>query len=358
MSKFTVIRRLISLALLASIPVIISACGSIGFGIHARGDVGRAFGVGGTALRAYNFVNGVTGSAWYGYTSHFQAQGTLQGLSPSRFAGRVVRNLVEQGRAPQPGQLTPEQQYYIGRGVSGSLVAEFGMADLDDPRVRIQMEFLNSLGGFMYTAAPDGTSLWAGVKVGLLDTDTVCAYATPGGFVWVSRGALALCESEDELAALLAHELGHMANEHSIAAYHKDTGGKIRLDVAFLDAAAEGAADFDRNLGNYVHGQAKRVRDDPYTEDQEFQADQWAVVTLQLAGYRHDALYRLLERFDSWQRSNPDRSRYLGNHPPVEKRLSAVKRFVGDNEDAFKLQVGATAQARQHARFTATFRLG
>jgi predicted Zn-dependent protease len=149
-----------------------------------------------------------------------------------------------------------------------------------------------------------------------------------------------------------------MAQEHSIAAYHKDTGGKVRLDVAFMDAAAAGASDFSPSLGNYVAGQAKRVRDDPYTEDQEFQADQWAVVTLQLAGYKHDALYRLLDRFSKWQRAHPEGSKYLGNHPPVDKRMKELKDFVHENEDAFKLQVNASATARQQARFSATFKIG
>jgi predicted Zn-dependent protease len=354
MNSYRVARRLISLVILATL---LSACGSFGIGIHGSGNLSR-FGVGGDVIRGINMANGITSSSYYGYSSYFYGTGTLAGLSPGRFAGRVVSSLIAQGNAPEPGQLTPQQQYFIGRGVSGSLIAEFGAADLDDPRIQVQTEYLNSLGGFMYQAAPDGASLWAGIRIGILKSDTVAAYATPGGFIWISQGALNLCETEDELAALVAHELGHMAQEHSIAAYHKDTGGKVRLDVAFMDAAAAGASDFSPSLGNYVAGQAKRVRDDPYTEDQEFQADQWAVVTLKLAGYKHDALYRLLDRFSKWQRANPEGSKYLGNHPPVDKRMKELKDFVHENEDAFKLQVNASATARQQARFSATFKIG
>lgn len=341
-------RRGVSLLLLSLFAYVLAGCGTFGINLHSRGAVGHAFG--GNLGSAVNWT-----SHSINVSSHFVHSGVLRGLSPTRFAGRFVRSLIEQGNAPRPEQLTAEQQYYLGRGVSAALVDEFSMADPALPEVKVQLEYLNGMAGFLYSSSSDGASLWAGVRVGLLDSNEVAAYATPGGYVWVTRGAIDMCESEDELAALMAHELGHMSMEHSIAAYHQDNGGKVRVDLALLEAAAGGASDVDPNLGSYVKGHAQRVRDDPYTEDQEYEADRWAVVALQLSGYEPEALQRLMDRVEQWEKANPDSSRYLKNHPPVSRRKSEIQAFTSQNSEMFTVEASAEAKAAQNARFTATF---
>lgn len=348
MKTARILRRIISMLLLSMAVYVMAGCGTFGINLHSRGAVGNAFGG-----RVGSAVNWTTHSIHV--SSHFVESGVLRGLSPTRFAGRFARSLIEQGNAPRPEQLTAEQQYYLGRGVSAALVDEFGMADPELPQVKVQLEYLNGMAGFLYSSAADGASLWAGVRVGLLESKEVAAYAAPGGYVWVTRGAIDMCRSEAELAALMAHELGHMSLEHSVSAYHQDNGGKVRVDLALLEAAAGGASDVDPNLGSYVKGHAERVRDDPYTEDQEYEADRWAVVALQLSGYPPHALLQLMDRVEEWERANPDSSRYLKNHPPVARRKREIEAFTAKNNEMLTLEVGAEATDAQNARFTATF---
>ena len=55
----------------------------------------------------------------------------------------------------------------------------------------------------------------------VLDTDGVNAFAAPGGYVHITRGALALIQSEAELADVLGHEIGHITEKHTINAIKK-----------------------------------------------------------------------------------------------------------------------------------------
>src|SRR5215475_14369590 len=55
----------------------------------------------------------------------------------------------------------------------------------------------------------------------VLDTDGVNAFASPGGIVHVTRGALALAKNEAEIAGVLGHEIGHVAHKHTVNAIKK-----------------------------------------------------------------------------------------------------------------------------------------
>jgi beta-barrel assembly-enhancing protease len=331
-------RRMCGMLLLA---LLVAGCGSIGFSI--RGDVGRF--VGGTVGSSLRW----TSDTWHRVNAHWYTRGVLVGVKPGQYVATSISQSMEKGEAPE--EFSPEQQYYVGRGVSAALVDEFGMEELDPPAVQAQLSYLNRMAGFLQVTAGDGTGLWAGVRVGILDSRTVAAFATPGGFIWVTRGALQLVRSEEELAALLCHELGHVAHEHAIKAYVKDGGGQVRANPWLANLDLLNPVRF--HTGNYFGGLAKRIAENRYTVDQEYEADQWAAVALQQAGYSHRALIRLLERIEEWEINTPDAGAYLANHPPVSDRLKRLEDFFRREADHFRPEVDAEAAQRQNERFRA-----
>ncbi|MEZ4386434.1 MAG: CHASE2 domain-containing protein [Candidatus Krumholzibacteriia bacterium] len=131
--------------------------------------------------------------------------------------------------------ITPEQEYYIGRAVAATLLVTY--KPLDDA---VANGYLNQLGQTlaMASARPE---TFGGYHFLLLDSDEINAFACPGGLVLVSRGLVACCRNEDELAAVLAHEIGHVAGKHGLRSIKKS-----RLTGALTILAAEGA----RNLGS------------------------------------------------------------------------------------------------------------
>src|SRR5215471_2085320 len=64
----------------------------------------------------------------------------------------------------------------------------------------------------------------------VLDTDGVNAYATPGGFVHITRGLLGLIKNEAELAGVLGHEITHIANKHTVHAIEKSKGMDLGVE--------------------------------------------------------------------------------------------------------------------------------
>jgi len=347
MKTLRTIRRTFGALLMLGCLGTVAGCFSIGF--HGVGNVGGV--VGGALGKAINWGIGISNTQVWRYSAHWTSRGVFSGISPGRYLATSIRESMEGGEAPET--FSPEQQYYVGRGVSASLVNEYKVANYNDPKVKAQLKYLNQMAGFVSVSAPDGTGLWAGVHVGILESPKVGAYATPGGFIWITRGALDLVQTEDELAALVCHELGHVAKEHAIKAYVKDGGGKVKPNPFIKNLGM--LSPMPRATGNYFGSLAESIANNKYGEDQEYEADQWATVSLQMAGYDSRSLVRLLNRVDAWEKKHPDRGAYLANHPPVDKRIKKVEDFMDDDEELFLLKVSVDVGNRRNARFKAAF---
>jgi len=155
----------------------------------------------------------------------------------------------------------------------------------------------------------------------VLDSPIVNAFALPGGYVYVTRGLIALANSEAELASVLAHEVGHVAARHSAQRYNRGMG--MALGGAVLGAV----------LGNQIVSdlvqQGGQLYLLSYSRKQEYEADQLGVRYLVRAGYdpyaeadflrsleAHDALEQALNR-----EKNKRPSEFLTTHPITAKRV-------------------------------------
>jgi len=112
--------------------------------------------------------------------------------------------------------LTPEQEYYIGRAVVAQVLQTY--PPLDRPQAN---DYMNLLGQSLavFSERPE---TFGGYHFLLLDSDEINAFAAPGGLILVTRGMLRCCENEDELAAVLAHEICHAELKHGLSAIKAD----------------------------------------------------------------------------------------------------------------------------------------
>ena len=121
----------------------------------------------------------------------------------------------------------------------------------------------------------------------ILNTPVVNAFALPGGYIYLSRGLLALADSEAELAGVLAHEIGHVTARHAARRFSRHVlanFGAELLDLVTIGGMAEAArAEADA----YIQG---------YTRDQEFEADSLGLRYLRAAGYDAGAAPRFLNK--------------------------------------------------------------
>ena len=122
---------------------------------------------------------------------------TLAGCSRNPVSGRPEMVLV-----------STEQEVKVGREEAKKVEALMGFADLKSARSYVQ-----AIGQRLAAYSPRTDVVYT---FDVVDMDVPNAFALPGGPVYVSRGLLAVCNSEDELAGVIGHEIGHVTARHSV----------------------------------------------------------------------------------------------------------------------------------------------
>ncbi len=111
----------------------------------------------------------------------------------------------------------------------------------------------------------------------VINSDVVNAFAEPGCYIYVTRGILSIMNSEDELASVLGHEVGHVVADHSAQRQNAAT-------LSTLGALIVGVATGSGQLAQLA-GQAAQLYTLNYSREQEFQSDDLGVRYLQRSGY-------------------------------------------------------------------------
>ncbi len=221
--------------------------------------------------------------------------------------------------------INPEQEYYIGRAVAATILSRYEpYMDSDATR------YVNMVGQAVAMAS-DLPETFRGYRFLILDSDEINAFAAPGGFVFVTRGLLRLCSNEDELAAVLAHEVGHVQHQHGLRAIRQG-----RLTTAFTILAMAGAREYGRDelrqLTQAFEGSIQDITHtlmtSGYSRRLEREADIAAVTIMKRLGYNPSALIHMLEAMD--RNLEPGRRDFAATHPPPSERIRDIRRVIGD----------------------------
>ena len=166
--------------------------------------------------------------------------------------------------------------------------------------------------------------------VGVLDSDAVSAFAAPGGYIFVSRGALRLMRDEAELAGVLGHEIIHVTERHIV--HELDIRGGESGVVSGLARIIGGSGDPARAAFSQAVDQAMAILlEEGLSQEDELEADSLGTFLATQAGYDPRGLPRFLERIAS--RDSGEREDILANtHPPYATRLSSLGGFLADND--------------------------
>jgi beta-barrel assembly-enhancing protease len=152
------------------------------------------------------------------------------------------------------------------------------------------------------------------------DSDVVNAYATLGGRIRVHGALLAKLRSEDELAALLAHEIAHVKNRHVAANAGRGVALALLLGLVSADAGAAAAQS--------MLGQAVGVAMLGYSRAQESEADEAALQAV-VALYGHaGGVITLFERLGESEAAQATPPQVLATHPLTSERLQALRSQV------------------------------
>jgi len=217
--------------------------------------------------------------------------------------------------------ITPEQEYYIGRTVAATVLLGYKPLPTEDLNW-----YVNEVGQTLaqFSERPE---VFGGYHFMVLDSDDINAFAAPGGLILVTRGLIECCKSEDELASVLAHEIGHVEKKHGLRAIR--TG---RLNSALTVLAVESAknlagddlAQVTQAFDESINEISTTLMNSGYSRKLEYEADAAAIAILENAGYQPGSLVAMLENMNrSW---DPNRHDFAATHPPPADRIHQLKK--------------------------------
>ncbi|HEY8120367.1 MAG TPA: M48 family metallopeptidase [Myxococcota bacterium] len=195
----------------------------------------------------------------------------------------------------------------LGTGVLRAMGESFGPSALDEAhRERVRACFERTA-SYAHLTRPATLEFRAGGEMG------ANAFALPGGTVVVTDELIALAQSDDELAAVLAHELGHLQHRHGVRAL---------LQALGVGVLANGAlGDFD---GAGLVAAAPMLLQLQYSRGFEREADAFAQRVLEEARIDPSALSRMLARLEATHPGG-ELPAYLSTHPPTAERQRALR---------------------------------
>jgi len=175
----------------------------------------------------------------------------------------------------------------------------------------------------------------------VLETDAVNAFAVPGGFVHITRGALALAQDEAELAGVLGHEIIHVTERHSIKSMQKSKSIQMGANETLSGSAAL--------LNQVVEQVYLDIIDKGFGRSEEHESDEKGAAAANKAGYAPLGLHRFLERLQTRNKDSKEKRGLFASHPETSDRLERLTKQV--NSRKLAATVTLADRYRQHISY-------
>ena len=258
------------------------------------------------------------------------------------FFGLNLISLRAQGLSLDMGGATlkmePEslqEEIAAGRLVSGQIL---GAAKLL-PDANLQ-RYVNLVGRRIADQTERRDLAWS---FGVVDSIAVNAFASPGGQILMTSQLLQLIETEDELAAVLAHEVAHVVRKHHYRVIRKQRMLEFGSQAAKISEDGTG-------MSEKLAGMVAQILARGLDQSAEYEADRDGMIYAARAGYDAAALIRVMERLALLSAKEPSGELILSTHPSAENRRMALARQVNaDIEKAAVLSKSAN-RYRQYVK--------
>jgi Putative Zn-dependent protease, contains TPR repeats len=154
----------------------------------------------------------------------------------------------------------------------------------------------------------------------VLDSPVQNAFAAPGGIVFISRGLLNILDNEAELAAVLAHEVGHVAEKHALKSIRRAQFLQGAASITAATMKGSKGQQFESMIGDMQ----STLFDKGLDQGMEFEADQAALETTYRTGYDPSAMTTVLEKLKRQEATAVKSGSWFSTHPPLDERLARV----------------------------------
>jgi predicted Zn-dependent protease len=269
-------------------------------------------------LKHFLFIAAIAGgSAWI-------AQAQLPGLGGIKSKIDSTKNKAKPAtdRAEKAGDAfaswSPEEEEGIGEASAAKLIAMFGLMESDS---------LNAYVNLVGTAVAQFAPRQIPYRFGVLDTDMVGAFATPGGFVFVTKGAIAGMKNEAELAGVFGHEIIHASERHLESEIRTSKTSKWATQELKAVRGPSGTEAFRAKAESVVGD----LLDMKMSRGKEDGADERGSALATQAGYAPDGLMNFLITLEA-SGSSPKATKAFGQlfstHPPLDERIAKLRAWV------------------------------
>jgi beta-barrel assembly-enhancing protease len=222
---------------------------------------------------------------------------------------RGVRDAVNKADAKlRDIEMTDDEEATVGEQISAKIREKYGVAQ--DPQIH---KYVSLVGNVLAKKSSRGGLAWQFI---VLDTDGVNAFAAPGGYIHITRGALALMQSEAELAGVLAHEIAHVTRKHTLKAIQK---GKL----VQMGADQTNIKDNPQVLQRVVDEGYKIVLGG-FGRAEELESDADALPLAAQIGYASSGLPKFLRTLEQRNKDSDQRQGLFASHPEMSERLQKL----------------------------------
>ncbi|MGB5914947.1 MAG: M48 family metallopeptidase, partial [Phormidesmis sp.] len=232
-------------------------------------------------------------------------------------------------RVYQLSSMTNAQEVDLGSGINRQLV-QSGQVDLyENTALNAYVDEI----GQRLAAVSDRPDIPYTFQI--VEDDAVNAFATMGGYVYVTTGLMEEADNEAELAGVIGHEIGHIAGRHAVQ----------QMRQAAITQGITGALGVNRdrlvNIGTQIALQLPASRSD------EYEADRHGFYSMGRAGYDQSSMATFMQKLVR-QGSPPE---FLSTHPDANNRVSSLQSL--DNQSALPEATSGTSESAYNAEISA-----
>lgn len=234
---------------------------------------------------------------------------------------------VAEGAVKAARPISDSEEYYLGRSVAANILGIYRLSD--DQKLH---KYVNLVGRTvaLNSSKPE---TFGGYHFAVLETKEVNAMACPGGIIFVTRGLIDMLDSEDEIAAVLSHEVAHIIHKHGVNAVKSSRWTQALAVLGSAAAQHYGSEGFGQLVSLFegsVEDVVKTLVVNGYGRSQEMEADKEAIAILSASGYDPSALSTILKKY--MKREGSDHTGFFKTHPGSLDRLEGIGTVGAESE--------------------------
>jgi predicted Zn-dependent protease len=234
------------------------------------------------------------------------------------YLGTSAQENAFTGRVQRLAYALPEEEIALGLQSAPLMVRQMGGLS-GDARAR---ELVARTGARLVGSTLARQTPWRFEFHLLADPNTVNAFALPGGQIFITEALFRLFKTEDQLAGVLGHEIGHVVGRHS-----NEQLAKSRLWSGLAQGAGVLLSDGQSNAGGQIAAMAANLRMMKFGRDDELESDALAVRFLIESGYDPEAMIGVMEILAQAARGSRQ-PEFLSTHPNPENRVEHLREVI------------------------------